>query len=147
MNRSLRLALLALAAAAPWAHAAPSDPALLGCWRAARIVLYTQDGSKAEDTSGRCTLRFRETQFESTCLTSKGMAVTTYRYEVTRPGAYATTMAGSSFRTEMIGSTREYEYQVQGDQLRTVSAPPKGPVAASSAPPRVETDAVRTPCP
>ena len=70
-----RWLLLSLLVAAPWAHAA--DPALLGCWRATKIVLYVQDGSTAEDTSGRCTLQFKQTQFESTCKTTTGTATTT----------------------------------------------------------------------
>ena len=142
-----RWLLLSLLVAAPWAHAA--DPALLGCWRAARIVLTTPEGEKAEDTSGRCTLRFQEEQFESICKTTSGTATTTYRYRIPRPQVYAATMAASTFRTEMVGSTREYEYRVEGDQLRTVTVPPSMAfaAAAAAAAQRVETEAVRTPCP
>ena len=140
--------LMPLAFATLNSHAAAPDPSLLGCWRAAKIVLTTQDGSKAEDTTGRCALRFTENQLESSCKTTTGTATTTYRYAVVRPQVYAATMAGSTFRTEMVGSTREYEYQVQGDLLRTVSVPPaKEPVAAPAVTPRVETEAVRMPCP
>ncbi len=115
--------LLSFLCIVPCVHAA-SDPALLGCWRAAKIVLTTPDGEKAEDTSGRCTLQFKEDQFESTCKTASGTATTTYRYQVVRPQVYAATMASSSFRTEMVGSTREYEYRLDGDRLRTVTVPP-----------------------
>jgi hypothetical protein len=142
-----RSALLTLATVTAGAHAA-ADPALVGCWRAARIVLHTQDGSKAEDTSGRCTLQFTADRLESTCKTSSGAATTTYRYEIVRPGVYAATMAGSTFRTEMVGSTREYAYSVDGDQLRTVSPPAaKGPAVAPTGGPRVQTESVRSPCP
>lgn len=148
MNRLTYSACLCLTLAAPWAHAAGADPSLLGCWRATKIVLYVQDGSTAEDTSGRCTLQFKQTQFESVCKTSTGTATTTYRYQVVRPQVYAATMASSSFKTEMLGSTREYEYRIDGDQLRTVSVPPaKPPEPPAVAAPRVETDAARTPCP
>ena len=144
LNRSL---VLCLAFAAPWAHAAGADPSLLGCWRATKIVLYVQDGSKAEDTSGRCTLQFKQTQFESVCKTSTGTATTTYRYQVIRPQVYAATMATSTFKTDMIGSTREYDYRIEGDQLRTVSvSPAKPPEPPAVAAPRVETEAERTPC-
>jgi hypothetical protein len=142
----LRLPLLALAAAAT-AHAAASDPALLGCWRAAKIVLTTPQGEKAEDTSGRCTLQFKDEQFESVCKTTHGTATTTYRYRIARPQVYATTMTGSTFKTEMVGSTREYEYRIEGDQLRTVTVPPAMAFAAAAAAPRVETEAIRMPCP
>ncbi|MBA4113073.1 MAG: hypothetical protein C0492_06900 [Verminephrobacter sp.] len=148
MKRLPRSCILPLVLAASSGHAAGPDPSLLGCWRAAKIVLTTQDGSKAEDTTGRCALRFTENQLESSCKTTTGAATTTYRYAVVRPQVYAATMAGSTFRTEMVGSTREYEYQVQGDLLRTVSVPPaKEPVAAPAVAPRVETEAVRMPCP
>lgn len=148
-NRPACTLLLSLAAAA-CAHATstPSaDAGLLGCWRATKIVLYTQDGTKAEDTSGRCTLQFKQTLFESTCKTTTGTATTAYRYQVVRPQVYAATMASSTFKTEMIGSTREYEYRIDGDQLRTVSVPPaKAPEPPAVAAPRVETEAARTPC-
>lgn len=142
-------ALLCLSGLASFAAAAAPDPALLGCWRAARIVLHTPDGSRAEDTSGRCSLRFKEESFESTCKTSTGVATTTYRYQVVRPQVYAATMAGSTFKTEMVGSTREYEYRVEGDQLRTVTVPaPLAFAAAATAGARkVETDSTRIPCP
>ena len=148
MNRLTRLLPVCLAFIAPWAHAAGADPALLGCWRATKIVLSMQDGSKAEDTSGRCTLQFKQTKFESVCKTSTGTATTTYRYQVVRPQVYAATMATSTFKTDMIGSTREYDYRIEGDQLRTVSVPPaKPPEPPAVAAPRVETEAERTPCP
>lgn len=147
MNRLIRSLCLCLALAAPWARAVVADPALLGCWRAAKIVLTTPDGEKAEDTSGRCTLQFKEDQFESTCKTASGTATTTYRYQVVRSQVYAATMAGSTFRTEMVGSTREYEYRITGDQLRTVTVPPAMAFAAAAAAQRVETEAARAPCP
>lgn len=164
MKRALSALWLCLAMAAPCAHAAntpdavgnaignasapTADPRLLGCWRATKIVLYVQDGTQAEDASGRCTLQFKQTLYESTCKTSTGTATTAYRYQVVRPQVYAATMASSTFKTDMIGSTREYEYRINGDQLRTVSVPPaKPPEPPAVAAPRVETEAVRTPCP
>lgn len=138
----------ASAASAASSESAPSAAGLLGCWRATKIVLYVQDGTQAEDTSGRCTLQFKQTLFESTCKTSTGSSTTAYRYQVVRPQVYAATMASSTFKTDMIGSTREYEYRIDGDQLRTVSVPPaKPPEPPAVAAPRVETEAARTPCP
>lgn len=148
MSRLTYSVCLWLTLAAPWAHAAGADPSLLGCWRATKIVLYVPDGSTAEDTSGRCTLQFKQTQFESVCKTSTGTATTKYRYQIVRPQVYAATMASSTFKTEMLGSTREYEWRIDGDQLRTVSVPPaKPPEPPAVAAPRVETEAARTPCP
>ena len=147
MPSYLRSALWALALGAPAIHAAAPDPALLGCWRAAKIVLHTPDGEKAEDSSGRCTLQFKDDQFDSVCKTTSGVSTTTYRYQVVRPQVYAATMASSSFRTEMVGSTREYEYRIDGDRLRTVTVPPAMAFAAAAAAPRVETEAARVACP
>jgi hypothetical protein len=140
---------LALFFAAPCLQAAtPPDPALLGCWRAAKIVLTTPEGQKAEDTSGRCTLQFTEDRFESTCKTSSnGVATTTYRYQVVRPQVYAATMASSTFKTEMVGTTREYEYHVQGERLRTVTVPPPKVSVAAATASRVETEASKVACP
>lgn len=141
-----RTCLLCLAVLAPAVNAAAPDPSLVGCWRAVRIVVDAPDGSKIEDTSGRCTLHFKEDGFESACGTAAGMATTTYQYRITRPNVYGATMTGSTFRTSLIGSTREYEYRIEGDRLFTVAASPSGSPAAAAAPPRVETEAARTQC-
>jgi hypothetical protein len=138
--------LLCLVLVTPWTHAAAPDPALVGCWRAVKIVLYAHDGSKLEDTSGRCTLQFRDDQLESTCVTSGGTATTTYRYAIVRPNVYAATMAGSTFATNLIGSTREYEYHVDGDRLATTTHPPVTLPAAPAATVRVASEAARVSC-
>ena len=142
-----RWCALPLCLAAFGSHATAPDPELAGCWRATKIVLTTQDGTTAEDSSGRCTMRFGDEQLQSNCMTAQGMTTTTYRYRITRPQVYAATMAGSSFRTELLGSTRESSYQVTGDQLRTVSVPPATAPAAPGVTPRVVTEAARMPCP
>lgn len=146
MKRLARSCLLSLGFAAPWSYAVAPDQLLIGCWRATKIVLYAQDGSKTEDTSGRCTLQFKEHQFESTCETASGKMITTYQYQVVRPNFYLATMVGSTFRTALIGSEREYEYHVDGDRLFTVTNPPAKVPASSPGAPRVESDAVRAPC-
>lgn len=146
MKYFARYFFFSLALVAPWSHAAAPDPSLVGCWRAEKIVLYAQDGSKAEDTSGRCVLQFKEDHIESTCMTSTGMARTSYQYRIDRPNVYRTTMTGSTFKTDLIGATREYEYRVDGDRLVTVTPPqstlPTPPAAAM----RVESEATRKSC-
>ena len=143
----LRPSLLFVACIAPCLHAAPLDPSLIGCWRAAKIVLYAQNGSKMEDTSGRCTLQFKEDQLESTCLTARGMARVTYQYRIVRPNFYETTMATSTFKTDLIGTTREYEYHVDGDRLVTVTKPPASATGSPAAAVRVTSESARTACP
>jgi len=148
MNSFARSSFLCLAIAVPWSHAAAPDQSLVGCWRAVKIVLLTQDGTRTEDTSGRCSLRFKDDQFESSCGTSGARAVTTtYQYRVVRPGFYAATMTASTFRTDLLGATREYEYRIEGDRLFTVTGGPAKPPAASTGAGRVELEAARTPCP
>ena len=146
MKLLARSSFLFLVLVAPWGYAAALDPSLLGCWRAVEIVLYAPDGGKTEDTSGRCTLHFKEDGFESTCGTTAGVATTSYQYRIERPNFYLATMTGSTFRTSLVGSTREYEYHVDGDRLTTVAVPQATSPAASAAPPRVESEAVKTPC-
>ena len=147
MHRCARSLLLALAVVVPCAHAAASDPSLTGCWRAVKIVRQAQGAPKMEDRTGRCTLRFQDDVLESTCQTSAGTMTSTYRYRVVRPRVYQTTMTGSTFKTDLIGSTREYEFRVEGDRLTTATTLP----APSTTPPagavRVETEAARMPCP
>jgi hypothetical protein len=137
MKFSARSSLVSLALVATCSQAAAPDPSLVGCWRAVKIVLHSQDGSKAQDTSGRCTLRFQEDRLESTCSTRSGEETTTYEYRIARPGFYLATMVGSTFSTQLMGSTREYEYHVDGDRLVTVTHPGAG---------RVELEGARTPC-
>ena len=142
-----RSCILFVSLFAPLTYAAAPDPALLGCWRAVKIVLYVEDGSKAEDTSGRCVLQFKDDQFDSTCKTSSGTATTSYQYQVVRPNFYAAKMTGSTFRTDLIGSTREYEYRIEGDRLVTSTAPQAKVLVPAAVAPRVETEATKTPCP
>lgn len=141
-----RSCLVLLSLVAPWSHASLPDESLVGCWRAVKIVLYAPGGSKTEDTSGRCTLQFKADQFESTCATSSGTATTTYQYRIVRANFYAATMTRSTFRTDLIGATREYEYHVDGDRLVTVSHPQAAASVRRPVAPRVESEASRTPC-
>ena len=146
MKSLARSCLLCLALVATGSHAAAPDPSLVGCWRAAKIVQYSKGGSKVEDTSGRCMLRFTEDQLASTCATARGAVTSTYSYRVVRRGFYAATMASSTFQTSLLGSTREYEYHVDGDGL-TTATDLHGTGGAAAVGVRVETQAVRTACP
>jgi hypothetical protein len=136
-----------LALVASGSHAQTPESSLLGCWRAVRIVHQDKGGSKTEDESGRCTLHFKLGQLESSCASAAGTVTSTYRYRVERPGFYLATMTGSTFRTSLVGSTREYQYRIDGDRLRTeIHFQPPEP-AAPTATVRVETEAMRMACP
>lgn len=139
--------VLFLAFVPPWSHAQAPGSSLLGCWRAVNIVQHYKSGSKAEDASGRCTLHFKLGQLESSCASAAGTVTSTYRYRVERPGFYLATMTGSTFRTSLIGSTREYQYSIDGDRLKTaIDFQPPEPVAPTVTV-RVETEATRMACP
>jgi hypothetical protein len=148
MHHHARSSLLLLALACAGSHAAAPDPALVGCWRAARITSTFATGAKAEDASGRCMLQFDEREVQSRCSTASGKtAGTTYDYRIVRPNFYAATMTASTFRTDLIGATREYEYHVQGESLQlTTRLKPAIPATATTVT-RVETQATRVPCP
>jgi hypothetical protein len=147
MKSTTRFLLPCLALLAPWSHAALPDASLAGCWRAVKIVRYAQGGPRMEDKSGRCTLQFKEDQLASTCETSAGTMTSTYRYRIVRPHVYAATMTGSTFKTDLIGSTREYEFHVDGDRLTTATSLKPASSAGSAAAVRVETEAAKMPCP
>lgn len=127
-------------------HAAAPDPALVGCWRAVKIVQHFASGSRAEDNTGRCVLQFTEDRLESSCASSGGTVTSNYSYRIARPNVYAATLTGSTFQTSLIGSTREYGYRVEGDRLTTAtnlqSTDPAKPALAV----RVETEGARTEC-
>lgn len=146
MNSLARSCLLSLALITSAIHAAARDPSLVGCWRVVKIVLHAPDGTKMEDTTGRCIVQFRDSELDSACGTSGGTATTTYGYRIVRPHVYAATMATSTFRTSLVGSTREYEYQVEGDRLFTVSIAPAASPAGPAGAPRVESEAEKVPC-
>jgi hypothetical protein len=147
VNSRARSCLLAGAFAVLGAHAAQADASLAGCWRSASIVMQFQGGAQSEDRSGRCTLQFEDDRILSTCQTSTGSAVTRYRYEIVRPNVYRATMTGSSFRTDLVGSTREYEYRIDGDKLLLVTHPQTTSPAPPSAAVRVESESKREACP
>jgi hypothetical protein len=146
MQSLARSCFLSLAFVSSWSHAAAPDPSLVGCWRAVKIVQHAQGAPEVEDTSGRCTLQFKDDQLASTCQTASGTVTSTYGYRIVRPGFYSATMTGSTYKTDLIGSTREYEYHVDGDRLATATNLQTTVPGAPTVTVRVETEAERTPC-
>lgn len=141
---ALSIAFVAAAFASAGQAAAP-DPSLAGCWRAARIVQHFKDGSKGEDTSGRCTLQYNGDQLVSSCASAVGTVTSTYRYRIEKANFYLATMTGSTYRTTLMGVTREYEYRVDGDRLTTaINLKVVEPTPATVV--RVETEAARMAC-
>ena len=140
--------VLGLALVSPFCSLAEvPDPSLLGCWRAVKIVQHFKDGSTAEDSSGRCTLQYKDDQLVSSCASAAGTVASTYRLRIERPDFYLATMTGSSFRTSLLGGTREYRYRVDGETLTTAIDLQVAEPAAATAMVRVETKAARMACP
>ena len=136
--------VLGLALVSPFCSLAEvPDPSLVGCWRAVKIVQHFKDGSRAEDTSGRCTLQYKDDQLVSSCASAAGTVTSTYRYRIEQPNFYLATMTGSSFRTSLLGGTREYQYHVDGEKLTTASNLQDAELAAPTVMVRVETAAAR----
>lgn len=122
------------------------DDSLLGCWRSTHIAQYLQNGSKIEDSSGRCTLRFTEDRMESRCTSAGGTLGSTYSYRIVRPNVYSATMTASDLRTTLLGSAREYEYRIDGDRLFLVTRPQATSGTAPAAV-RVESESTKMQCP
>lgn len=139
--------IVCLAFISPPSHAEIADPSLLGCWRAVKIVQYFKDGSRAEDTSGRCTLQYKDDQLVSSCASAAGTVTSTYRLRIEPPDSYLATMTGSTFRTSLLGGTRKYQYHVDGEKLTTAIELQVAEPAAATVMVRVETTAARVACP
>ena len=56
-------------------------------------------------------------------------------------------MTGSTFSTQLLGSSREYEYQVDGERLLLVTRPPTATPPPPGATVKVESESARVPCP
>ena len=145
MKRSLLL-VAAFLAALP-CIAKVGDDSLIGCWRSTRIAQFVDGQPALEDRSGRCTLQFKATEFESRCQGASGLLVVTYSYHVERPNAYAAKMVSSTASSSLIGTTRDYEYRVQADHLQLVTYPQGTKPQPAAKVTRVVSESTRVPCP
>lgn len=144
VNSSRALALF-LAVLVQQAQASVQDD-LLGCWKTGKIVQIFGDGSRASSQPGRCTLQYKRDDFVSTCTYSQTPVTSTYRYNVVRPGVYEATMTSSSLRTELLGTTREYEFKVKGPTLSLTARPKVTGAQVSATIVRVESESEKTLC-
>ncbi|MBC7601322.1 MAG: hypothetical protein H7255_01500 [Ramlibacter sp.] len=133
-------------------HAASTDD-LIGCWKATQIAQVFDDGSRSLSQGGQCTLEFKRDEFVSSCAYSKVPVTSTYRYSATSAGKFAATMTTSSVGTQLIGTSRDYDYKVDGQTLLLITQP-KTPTpaagtaaAAAGAAIRIESESVKAPCP
>ncbi|WP_395685634.1 hypothetical protein [Caenimonas koreensis] len=140
-----RLLLPVLGCLALSAIAGPQDE-LLGCWRAGKITQVFADGSKSVSVGSQCTMQFRQEEFVSTCAFSQKPTVTTYRYRVTRPGVYSATMLTSTASTQLIGTTRDYEFRVDGNTLAITTRPQVTTPAPATATVQVDSQSSKVAC-
>ena len=147
-----RVFVLCAALLVQQSHAAWADD-LTGCWKATRIAQVFADGSRSLSPGGQCTLQFKRDEFLSSCAYSKTPVTSTYRYSVTSAGKFAATMTTSSVSTQLIGTSRDYEYKVDGPTLLLITHPKSPtPVAGTAAAAagtaiRIESESVKAPCP
>lgn len=131
LNTSLIASFFCVLTACGSACAVPADidPSLLGCWRGVNIRQHASDGS-FRDQAGYGRLEYGS----STIVTGYDSQPTRYRYEIQRKGVYLATIIEHPARPDLIGSTREYEYRVEGDELFITTYPqtskPTPPTAA-----------------
>ena len=124
-----------------------SEDGLIGCWRSTRIAQFIDGNPALEDKSGRCTLQFKAGEFESRCQASSGVIVATYSYRVERPNFYTAKMLSSTASSSLIGTTREYEFHVQGDQLQLVTYPQATKALPLAKVSRVVSESTKVSCP
>jgi hypothetical protein len=138
------VAVLAISALCIPAQAA--DPDFLGCWRGIRVVQYDVAGPAYTNSISDCTESISARTIHSAC-SSKGNETTyEYDYRLVAPGKYSATIRVSANRPDLVGSTRDYYYRVEGDHLYTTTYPQTTTPAPPTAAVRVESESVRVEC-
>lgn len=140
--RRLALAWMCFGPLGAQAVDGPSDPALLGCWRAERVEQTLPDGSLWSDIGG-CTLEFAADRIVSACALREGNRPITYTYQIVEPGKYSARITDHPARREAEGSERDYQYRVDRDRLFIITYPQTAKPAPASSVVRVLSVSVR----
>lgn len=98
------------------------DQKLLGCWVTERAISYYEDSLPSRNRSN-CVLYFEEDQVTSACNSKQGVSLITYFYKIVRPGVYEATMETNDRLPALIGSVREYDYQIANGKLFITTYP------------------------
>jgi hypothetical protein len=145
-SSSIFRSVAVLATSALCIAAQAADPDFLGCWRGIRVVQYDVAGPAYTNSISDCTESISARTIHSAC-SSKGNETTyEYDYRVVAPGKYSATIRASTNRPDLVGSTRDYFYRVEGDRLYTTTYPQTTTPAPPTAAVRVESESVRVEC-
>jgi hypothetical protein len=143
-NWSLLFALLLVGCASKPTLESSND--LLGCWKAEKIVIFSEDGTpKTQPASTLCTMTVTKDRMSTICTGVQNPAETGYTYRIVRSGIYSATIVSHS-RPYMVGSEREYEYKIQNDRLFITTHPQTTKPAPTSSAVRTESESSRIPC-
>ena len=143
-NWSLLFAVLLVGCASKPSLESSND--LLGCWKAEKIVLFSEDGtSRTQPASISCTMSVAKALMSTACTSQQNTTRIGYTYRIVRPGVYHATIV-SHIRPNMIGSEREYEYKIENDRLFITTYPQTTKPAPTSPASRTESENSRMPC-
>lgn len=123
--------------------AAAADPALMGCWKNEKVNAFFDNGNARSEVSD-CDMRIDASTISMHC--PRAGSEIDYAYHVVRPGVYAATMVRHTKLPALVGSHREYEYQVSGDRLNITTYPQTTQPKPSMPAVRVESTSVKTAC-
>jgi len=91
-------------------------------------------------------LEFTDESIRSSCAYQKSRSEVTYSYSIVKPGVYSATMTEHGLRPDLVGSQREYEYSVLGNQLFITTYPQTTKPAPPTQAVRVESKSSRVSC-
>ena len=98
------------------------DQNLLGCWVTERVTNFYTDRLPSR-TKSECVLYFEQDRVSSACNGRQGVALITYFYKIVRTGVYEAIMESNDRRPELIGSKRDYEYEINNGKLNITTYP------------------------
>lgn len=101
---------------------ATTDASLIGCWRSGVTTSHLADGSVRESKAS-CTLTFEEAKIRSECIGSRGPFSISYAYRIVSAGKYEATIISHDTLATAVGTTREYDYRIDGNILRIETYP------------------------
>jgi hypothetical protein len=117
---SVASAICAVLFAADLAHA--QDQSLLGCWVTDRVTNFYTDRLPSR-TKSDCVLYFEQDRVSSACNGKQGIALISYSYKIVSTGIYEAIMESNDRRPELIGSKRDYEYEIKNGRLYITTYP------------------------
>ena len=126
--------------------AASRDPRLAGCWRSVRMALVRIDGRQAAMDDDRCVLRIDDRTIVSTCDWPSVHWVVEYAWQPLAGGRYRATATRYPGNESQVGTSKEYDYRIEGDRLTQVTFPEEAKPKPTGDVRRFESVLQREPC-